>query len=448
MNIALHLKKELKSIGMDDVVVTVINSEGSQVKFSNNKVVKTGTEGLLDINVFTVKDKKIITTSFKDYVGGIIDDPIDREGLIYKKIDYFVKKVGSYIKYAHPNPNYNGIADGPFKYKEIQDGYDKKIDDVNEVDLVEKAMNAAFKQGAKRADGILETQKAKICLVTSNKVEVEDKLTSFYLSLRAFVNKEASGHMTACSRMFNKFDVESVGKRAGEIAKMSLNPIPGPDGKFDIVFDHIPTSVLAGRIMDAASIFSVESGLSFLHASLNKKIGNFSLIDDGTLENGYGSMKFDMEGVPTQRNVVINDGVLKTYLHNTSTAKRYKTKTTASAGLISPHEFNIILDGKKGNLFDNVKNGIYVTNVWYTRFQNYSTGEFSTIPRDGAFLIKNGKIGQPIKNIRVSDNMLNIMKNLEFVSKERVQLRSWESENPSVIPKILVRNVNVTKPTI
>ena len=99
-------------------------------------------------------------------------------------------------------------------------------------------------------------------------------------------------------------------------------------------------------------------------------------------------------------------------------------------------------------LFDNVKNGIYVTNVWYTRFQNYSTGEFSTIPRDGAFLIKNGKIGQPIKNIRVSDNMLNIMKNLEFVSKERVQLRSWESENPSVIPKILVRNVNVTKPTI
>ena len=45
-------------------------------------------------------------------------------------------------------------------------------------------------------------------------------------------------------------------------------------------------------------------------------------------------MKFDMEGVPTQRNVVINDGVLKTYLHNTSTAKRYKTKTVSPGNIL------------------------------------------------------------------------------------------------------------------
>jgi PmbA protein len=122
------------------------------------------------------------------------------------------------------------------------------------------------------------------------------------------------------------------------------------------------------------------------------------------------------------------------------------TETTANAGLIAPRSFNILFDCKKGDVFD-VKEGIYITNVWYTRFQNYANGDFSTIPRDGAFLIKNGEIVQSLKGLRISDNMLNILKNIKYSNKKVIQIKSWEAEIPTFTPEVLVNNVNITKPT-
>ncbi|MEK6835796.1 MAG: metallopeptidase TldD-related protein, partial [Nanoarchaeota archaeon] len=224
-------------------------------------------------------------------------------------------------------------------------------------------------------------------------------------------------------------------------------PIPGTAGKYDVVFSYMPMAALLNEIMNAASIFEVEAGLSFLANKLNKKLGNFTLIDNGTLENGFNSSKFDSEGVPSQCNFVIKNGVLKTYLHNTSTAKRYKTKTTVNAGLIAPVPNNIILQGKKGNVFG-IKRGLYITNVWYTRYQNHLTGDFSTIPRDGIFLIENGEITKSLKNLRVSENFNNIMKNISLVSKQNKQLKSWEANTPVITPEVLIKNVNITKPKL
>ena len=200
------------------------------------------------------------------------------------------------------------------------------------------------------------------------------------------------------------------------------------------------------NIGEATSIFSVEAGMSFFKDELGKNLGNFTLIDDGTLKNGVGSSPFDAEGHPTQRTEVIKDGVLKTYLHNTSSASRYKTDSTGNAGIISPSPTNLILEGKEGNPF-NIENGIYVTNVWYTRFQNYATGDFSTIPRDGMFLIKNGEVTKPIKNLRVSENILNMLKNIEIFGKDKEQITSWEADTPCNQAPLRIKDIRMTKPT-
>jgi len=140
---------------------------------------------------------------------------------------------------------------------------------------------------------------------------------------------------------------------------------------------------------------------------------------------------------------------LKTYLHNTSTARRYRVKTTANAGLISPTPSNIVLkpgNHKKEELFKSIKKGLYITNLWYTRFQNHVTGEFSTIPRDGIFLIKNGKITNSVKEIRISDNILNIIKNMVLIGKIPKQISSWEIETHVKTPHAVVKNIKITKP--
>jgi PmbA protein len=199
----------------------------------------------------------------------------------------------------------------------------------------------------------------------------------------------------------------------------------------------------------------VDSGFSFLKDKIRKKVGSptVNLIDNGRIENGYSSSMFDDEGVPTQMTGIIEKGILKNYLHNTSTAKKYKTKTTANAGLIAPSPTNTIL--KEGNiskekLIKEIDKGLYVTNVWYTRFQNYLSGDFSTIPRDGIFLIKSGEIAESLKGIRITDNLQRILENISNLSNESEWIIWWGLENqiPVLAPHVLVKNVNITMPTM
>ena len=98
-------------------------------------------------------------------------------------------------------------------------------------------------------------------------------------------------------------------------------------------------------------------------------------------------------------------------------------------------------------LVSQVDNGLLVTNLWYTRFNNYSSGEFSTMPRDALFLIKNGEIEKPVKGIRISENMINLMQNASAVGSDSQQVYSWEAPTSVITPSVLFENVNITKPT-
>jgi len=157
---------------------------------------------------------------------------------------------------------------------------------------------------------------------------------------------------------------------------------------------------------------------------------------------------FDDEGVPTRENVIIERGQLKTYLHNTSTAKIFKTGTTGNAGIVSPVPWNLELDSgdmKSEEMLKEVRHGLYLNNTWYTRFQNYKTGDFSTIPRDGIFQIENGEVTKPLKNIRLSDNALRMLNNITAISSERQHVHWWaEADPPSLSPYVLMKDVQIT----
>jgi len=123
--------------------------------------------------------------------------------------------------------------------------------------------------------------------------------------------------------------------------------------------------------------------------------------------------------------VLVNKGVLKTYLHNTTTAKKFKAKTTGNAGLVSPEPHALFVkpgDWTKDEIFSEVKDGLWLTNTWYTRFQSYVTGDFSTIPRDGIFHIRKGEVVETWKDVRLTDNLLRMMKNIEALSNKPEQM--------------------------
>jgi PmbA protein len=438
MNILEYTKRGLEKTGAQDFIIGMNQSESAQVKFANSEIVTNKNWISTNISVFVAINKRIIGTNLKDPTQDSADEAM--------------KKVVKLSKMVEPNKDYRGIAKGPFSYKKIGGLFDKKAIDVNADELVEKAVNKGLENGVKRVAGVLEKSVSRSALLTSGDVEASEESTHLYLSLRALAEKDASGHGVCVSRNLKDFDVGKTAEQAANIAKRAANPKHGRPGRYDILFKPLPFANLLTRVGSSASIFNVEAGLSFLGDKINKKVASneFDLIDDATMPKGFGSTPFDAEGVPTQRNVIIENGILKTYLHNTSTAQRYKTKTTANAGLISPEPINLYL--KEGNISEDellgqVKHGLVVTNTWYTRFQNFATGDFSTIPRDGIFLIKNGKIAGAVKDIRISDNMINIIKNVVGIGKHIYQVMGWEVELPVTLAPVLVKNVKITRST-
>jgi PmbA protein len=429
------IKFALKN-GADDVAIEKNSGEMRQIRFANNSIQIFNVWNISIYDIFLSHKKRTVNTTVY--------------GSSEKELTDAIKKLIKYAKIVKPNQDYFGIANGPFEYKKIPKLFDKKIVNANLSDMAESMINTAL-ENSKNTAGIVYTDFYHRDIETSGNVSASEKSTFIKLSIRAFNKDEETGHAASCSRVLSSIDPEKIGRKAGEIAKMAKEPQKLEPDNFDVIFDPLSASNLLSTAGAMASAFFVDSGMSFLREKIGKKIANdnVTLIDDGTIPNGYQSTSFDGEGVPTKKTNIIENGILKTYLHNTSTAKKYKTKTTASAGIIAPYPRNIILkEGKlsKENLFENFS-GLYITNVWYTRFQNYLTGDFSTIPRDGVFLFQNGEIVKSIKDIRVSDNLQRMLENISKISNKSEWIIWWglDFQVPVLTPYILIKDVNITQ---
>ena len=233
---------------------------------------------------------------------------------------------------------------------------------------------------------------------------------------------------------------------------MSAGPVLGEPGEYKTILGPMTFAHLSSQIGSFSSAFYVDAGLSFLTNKVGQKIASdrFTLYDDASMQNVYGSSPFDAEGLPTRRTPIIENGVLKGYLHNSSTAKKFNTSSTANAGLIAPHPFNLVISPGERTLdemISQIDDGMLVTNDWYLRYQNYGTGDFSTIPRDAMFRIKNGQIAGPVKDLRISENILGIVKNIEAMTRERKWVKWWEVDMPTLAPTALVSKVKFTSIT-
>src|SRR5437868_6403625 len=126
---------------------------------------------------------------------------------------------------------------------------------------------------------------------------------------------------------------ESVGKVAAQRALRRLGARKVPSASVPIVFEPQTARALIENIFEAVNGDSVYRSASFLAGKLGQKVAGESVtvIDDGTLPGGFGTTPFDAEGVPTRRTMVIDKGVLSSYLLNSYTARTLGLSTTGNA---------------------------------------------------------------------------------------------------------------------
>jgi PmbA protein len=430
-----EIMKKAKTLGADQVIARTTVGKYRQARFSTSQIDITVAWNDYTTDVTLAWKKRLVATQIHGF----------------ENVDAKIKQLLKLAKISQENPMFGGFAEGSFRYPKSK--ADRKLESLERpADHVFEAIEAAEKEAGRKVDsgGILFTKFEDVYIASSEGPIGVDSRSAIELSIRAFSEREASGHGVECCSNLKDFKPARAGAKAGEIAKMARSPKLGNEGVYDIIFDPLIHGSLLGVWGGMASAYSVLLQMSVFVDRIGKKVAPETVsLRDNPAAYSMSNRVFDDEGVPAKENTFVDRGVLKTYLHNASTAKMFKTKTTGNAGLVAPTPWSIEMDAgeaSKDELFEDVKEGLYLTNTWYTRFQNSAKGDFSTIPRDGIFLIKNGEVKQSLKDLRISDNVLTMLGNIAAVSKERQHVHWWgEADPPSLAPFILIKNVHITK---
>jgi PmbA protein len=205
-----------------------------------------------------------------------------------------------------------------------------------------------------------------------------------------------------------------------------LDPVMIKTQKAAVIFDPEVGSSLLGGIITAINGERVLQGASFLKDYFDKQFASslLSIVDDGTRKRSLGSAPFDGEGVPTMKNVLIQNGILKSFIYNTKAAKRAGVKSTGNASRggfsslpgIGTH--NIYLEAGKNTreeIIAGTKKGLLLLEVTGYGIDAVS-GNFS----GGAsgFWIENGAIVSPVKGVTIAGNAFDILKNIDMMGND------------------------------
>ncbi|MGA8970737.1 MAG: metallopeptidase TldD-related protein, partial [Pseudolabrys sp.] len=212
---------------------------------------------------------------------------------------------------------------------------------------------------------------------------------------------------------------ETIGRSAGERAVARLNPRKVSTRKVPVVFDQRTASSLVSHLASAANGASVARKTSFLRDKMGAKLfaDGIHIIDDPLRKRGLRSHPFDGEGVACRKLALVEDGVLRSWLLDSATARELGLVTTGNAqragsSVTSPGPSNLHLEPgrlKPEGLIADIADGFYVTDM-IGMGANMVTGDYSR--GASGFWIENGKRTYPVSEVTIAGHLLDIFRTL------------------------------------
>ncbi len=238
--------------------------------------------------------------------------------------------------------------------------------------------------------------------------------------------KKRSGYYWSASRHYADLeDSDEVGREAARRTLAKLGATKLPTQELPVVFDRDAARSIVGLLAGCLLGGGIWRKSSYLVDRVGSKVASelVEVVDDPLLPRAPGSRAFDGEGLLSRRNVVVEGGVLKTYLMDTYSARKLGLKSTASAsrspaGGISSSTTNLILQSgsqSREELIADTKHGLYVTGMMGFGF-NAVTGDFSR--GASGFLIRDGELAEPVSEVTISLNLDQILQRIDAVAND------------------------------
>ncbi len=333
----------------------------------------------------------------------------------------------------------NVVALTPQRGRRVNDVkvYPETIEKARKVELLQLADQAA------RATGTAITQvsagygdsRRRILIANSDGLLADDDQVRTLFRINAVATGD-TGMQTGYQSMgrtigfevFDDYDVEDMARRAAQRAITKLNARPAPSGSIPVVIKHGTGGVLfheacghgleADHIAKGASVFAGKVGELVAAPSV-------TLVDDGTMSEEWGAISIDDEGKPSQRNVLIQDGVLTDYMWDFLRARKEGRRSSGNGRRQSYQHLPMVrmtntyvLGGTDDpeEIIRSTDYGVYVVQLGGGQV-NTATGDF-VFGMTEAFLIEKGEITEPLRESNLIGNGPQVLRDIDALGND------------------------------
>jgi predicted Zn-dependent protease len=434
--------------GAQEIEATLTSTTGEFFRFGNNELGQSQfTKGrTLSVRLASGKKQARTTTGRLE------------ESFIQKAVE----KAVAQLRTAPEDPDYLPML-GRQKYQTINRYHERTVEESAETKAghVGHAIDLARKNKL-LASGILGTSVEEVFMINTAGLEADYKGTGGYFSLTMDAdNGNQTGFANSTFADIAELDPRQVSETALERAKLNKAQSEITPGKFDVVIDPQAWSeMLFFFIVSASTGYSPDFGVRQYREGrsyLSGRMGEKLLGDNVTLEDDvYHPLQmgpaFDGEGYPKSKLTLVENGMLKGLASSRISAHRYNGVNPTGHELPLPNPLgeaptNLVIQGKgvtktTEELIGEMDKGLLLTRLWYIREVDPRTKTLTGMTRDGTFLVDNGEIKKPVKNLRFNQSLLDLFKNIDGFT-EPVRNSSFTG-TAMLQPGVLARDFNFT----
>ncbi len=425
----------------DETEVVLLGTDSQLTRFANNEIHQNVAERNVEVRIRTVLDKR---------VGVAAANALHPEAL-----EHALQQALDLTRQQPPIPDWPGLPSPEGEPSTVR-GFSEETAAATPEDRARQVARVCrpAEEAGVIASGALETATQELAVANSHGVFRYYPAT--YADFVAVVMSDTgSGYAAGAHRDFSALDVEQLGQEAITKALRSRNPVDIEPGVYDVVLEEYAMSDILwfiGSLGFGARPF-VE-GQSFVSGRLGERVlgENITLVDDGLDEHAL-PLPFDFEGVPRQRLTLVERGVAKSVVWDTYWAAKVEGQKSTGHALPAPNPWGPLplhmhLEAgttPKAELVRQVERGLWVTRFHYTRTVHPLRVIVTGMTRDGTFLIENGEIVGPVKNLRFTQSYVESLNQVVALSAERRLLRGYAGA--TLVPAAVIRGFTFTSRT-
>jgi PmbA protein len=409
----------LGAVAADQAEVAVYSGISSLTRFANNYIHQNVEESDTSVQVRAVIGKK---------VGVAASDVVTPEGL--KAV---AERAVKLARLQADNPDFESLpGPGPIRTVEAFNEKTAAFSPEQRAAVVGQICSAA-ERARLVAAGAFRTASGEMAIANSRGVWAYHRDATADINT-VVMGETSSGHAEAMTLDAEEIDGAALAAEAIDKCGRGSNPRPVEPGTYEVILEEYAVADIMDYFADLA--FGAQAYLekrSFMSGRLDEKLlgDNVSIWDDGHSLAGVPS-PFDAEGGGRQRVDLIEHGVGRSVVWDTyygHLGGHESTGHALPAGLtFGPAPGNLFLatgTATKEEMVASVKRGILVSRFWYTRPVHPLTVVLTGMTRDGTFLIEDGKIVGPVRNLRFTQSYLDAMNHVDLIGRDSKLLPSF-----------------------